>query len=71
MLARKGHEVVLFEKERFPREHIGESLLPASVPVLEALGVRDAVERAGFLKTVPGLSSIRKLRRRLPQKLPR
>jgi flavin-dependent dehydrogenase len=50
MLARKGHDVVLFEKERFPRDHIGESLLPASVPVLEALGVRDAIERAGFLK---------------------
>ncbi len=50
MLARKGHDVVLFERERFPREHIGESLLPASLPVLEALGVREAVERAGFLK---------------------
>ncbi len=50
MLARKGHDVVLFERERFPRDHIGESLLPASIPVLEALGVREAVERAGFLK---------------------
>ncbi len=50
MLARKGHEVVLFEREHFPREHIGESLLPASIPVLEALGVREAVEGAGFLK---------------------
>src|ERR1700759_3183107 len=50
MLARKGHDVVLFERELFPREHIGESLLPASLPVLEALGVREAVERAGFLK---------------------
>jgi clorobiocin biosynthesis protein Clo-hal/halogenation protein CepH len=50
MLARKGHDVVLFEREHFPREHIGESLLPASLPILEALGAREAVERAGFLK---------------------
>jgi FAD-dependent halogenase len=50
MLARQGHDVVLFERERFPRDHIGESLLPASIPVLELIGVRDAVERAGFLK---------------------
>lgn len=50
MLARKGHDVVLFERERFPREHIGESLLPASLPVLEVLGVHEEVERAGFLK---------------------
>ena len=35
MLARKGHDVVLFEREHFPRDHIGESLLPASLPVLE------------------------------------
>ena len=50
MLARKGHDVVLFEREHFPRDHIGESLLPASLPVLEVLGVSEAVERAGFLK---------------------
>ena len=50
MLARKGHRVVLFEKEQFPREHIGESLLPASLPVLEELGVMPAIEAAGFLK---------------------
>jgi flavin-dependent dehydrogenase len=50
MLARRGHDVVLFEREHFPREHIGESLLPASLPVLEVLGVKEAVEKAGFLK---------------------
>lgn len=49
MLVRQGLEVTLLERERFPREHIGESLLPASVPVLEELGVRPAVEAAGFL----------------------
>ena len=49
MLARKGLQVVLLERERFPRDHIGESLLPASIPVLEELGVLPAVQAAGFL----------------------
>ena len=49
MLARKGLRVVLLERERFPRTHVGESLLPASVPILESLGVLPAVEAAGFL----------------------
>jgi flavin-dependent dehydrogenase len=49
MLARKGHQVVLLERERFPRDHIGESLLPASIPVLEELGVLAAIQQAGFL----------------------
>jgi FAD-dependent halogenase len=50
MLARQGHRVTLLERERFPRAHVGESLLPATVPILEALGVRDEIERAGCLR---------------------
>ncbi len=50
MLARQGFEVLLLERERFPRDHIGESLLPASIPVLEELGVLPAVQQAGFLQ---------------------
>ena len=49
MLARRGWRVTLLERERFPREHVGESLLPASVPVLEELGAIGAVQEAGFL----------------------
>jgi flavin-dependent dehydrogenase len=49
MLARKGYRVLLLERERFPREHIGESLLPASMPILEELGVLPAVQAEGFL----------------------
>jgi flavin-dependent dehydrogenase len=49
MLARKGHQVVLMERARFPRDHIGESLLPSSMPVLEELGVLPALQQAGFL----------------------
>ena len=50
MLARKGWQVTLLERERFPRDHVGESLLPASIPILEELGALSAVEDAGFLK---------------------
>ena len=49
MLARQGLQVLLLERERFPRDHVGESLLPASVPVLEELGVLPAIQQAGFL----------------------
>ncbi len=49
MLARKGVQVLLLERDRFPRHHVGESLLPASMPVLEELGVIPAIEKAGFL----------------------
>ena len=50
MMARKGLRVVLLERDHFPREHVGESLLPASVPMLEAMGVLPAVEAAGFVR---------------------
>lgn len=49
MLARQGVPVLLLERERSPRDHVGESLLPASIPVLEELGVLPAIENAGFL----------------------
>jgi flavin-dependent dehydrogenase len=48
-LRQHGRSVVLFEKERFPRFHIGESLLPCSMPLFEKLGVMPALERANFL----------------------
>ena len=49
MSARAGLSVVLLERERFPRDHIGESLLPASMPILEELGVDSKMSQAGFL----------------------
>ncbi len=39
LLADAGHSVVLYEKDAFPRFHIGESLLPCSVPLLRRLRV--------------------------------
>lgn len=50
LLAREGIEVVLFEREKFPRYHIGESLLTSVMPILEFLGVADRVERHGFVR---------------------
>lgn len=47
-LARAGVEVVLLERDRFPRYHIGESLLPSCLEILELLGARDVIENAGF-----------------------
>jgi len=48
-LARGGLSVALVERERFPRFHVGESLLPANLPVLERLGVLDRVRAHGFI----------------------
>jgi flavin-dependent dehydrogenase len=39
LLARSGHDVVLFERERFPRFHIGESLLPHNMRLFERLEI--------------------------------
>jgi len=48
-LAREGKRVLVLEKERFPRFHIGESLLPYGNDVLCDLGVIEKIEAAGFL----------------------
>lgn len=50
LLATAGRDVVLLEKSRHPRFHVGESLLPANGPLFDRLGVRDEVERMGMPK---------------------
>ena len=50
LLAQRGHQVVLLEKDHHPRFHIGESLLPANLPLFEKLGVADAVRAIGIEK---------------------
>lgn len=40
LLAMKGRRVIVFERESFPRFHIGESLLPHSLQTFDRLGVR-------------------------------
>jgi len=50
ILAQKGRKVVLLEKEKFPRYHIGESLLPYGFFTLERLGVLDKIKKSHFVK---------------------
>ena len=50
LLARKGHRVLLLEKAAHPRFHIGESLLPMHLPILERLGVLEQVRAIGVHK---------------------
>jgi flavin-dependent dehydrogenase len=50
LLCRQGLRVAQLEKDRHPRFHIGESLLPANLPILDALGVMDKVRALGMLK---------------------
>ena len=47
-LARAGLSVVVFEREVFPRFKVGESLVPATMLMLERLGVLERVERGGY-----------------------
>ena len=47
-LARAGRSVVVLEREKFPRFHVGESLLPFSLPIFDRLGVHDKIRAAGY-----------------------
>lgn len=50
LLAEKGYRVVLLEKARHPRFHIGESLLPANLPLFESMGIADQIKAIGMVK---------------------
>ena len=50
LLARLGYDVCLLEQHDFPRPHVGESLPPSIMPLLELLGVLPEIEIAGFLR---------------------
>nr|AHA12077.1 flavin-dependent halogenase [Streptomyces sp. CNH287] len=49
-LAKAGLNCVIFEGDIFPREHVGESLIPATTPVLDDIGFLPQMETAGFPK---------------------
>lgn len=49
-LAQRGRRVLVLEGERFPRFHIGESLLPLGDEVMRELGVAGKVASAGFVQ---------------------
>ncbi len=48
-LARRGRRVLLLERDRFPRFHIGESQLPWTNEIFRTLGVDQAIAAAGFI----------------------
>ena len=48
LLARQGFSVTLLEKAQFPRYHIGESLLPSILQIMDLLGAREKMESYGF-----------------------
>ena len=50
LLAQKGRDVVAVDKEHHPRFHIGESLLPLNMPILQNLGVWDELNKIGIRK---------------------
>ena len=50
LLSRAGFRVAVLERERFPREHIGESLLPIAFLTLDQMGITDKVLQAGFVR---------------------
>lgn len=47
-LARAGRRVLVVERDKFPRFHVGESLLPFALPIFDRLGVHDKIRAAGF-----------------------
>ncbi|MGH2727173.1 MAG: NAD(P)/FAD-dependent oxidoreductase [Actinomycetota bacterium] len=56
LLSREGHKVLLLEREKFPRDHVGESMLPFCYKLFDNLGVREEMERTFVRK--PGVRFI-------------
>src|SRR5678816_2981641 len=50
LLAEQGHRVLVLEREKFPRYHVGESLLPFTYQPLERLGLVEQMKSSAFIK---------------------
>src|SRR5436309_12106584 len=50
ILAREGRQVVLFEKERFPRHHIGESLMTDTYWTFRRMGLLEKLRESPFVR---------------------
>jgi geranylgeranyl reductase family protein len=57
LLARHGRKVIVLEREKFPRFHIGESLLPYSMTAFERLGVQERLKAMSMEKIGGEVSS--------------
>ena len=54
LLARAGRRVIVLERDKFPRFHIGESLLPFSMRAFTRLGLHEKFAQAGFMEKFGG-----------------
>ena len=50
ILAREGRKVVLFEKEQFPRHHIGESLMTDTFWTFQRMGLLEKLKQSPFVR---------------------
>lgn len=50
ILAEYGHRVLILEREKFPRYHIGESLIPFTFQPLERIGMIPKMRKSAFVK---------------------
>ena len=57
LLARAGFDVTMVERDVFPRYHIGESLLPSCLEILDLTGAREKIEAHGFQRKGGGYFS--------------
>ncbi|WP_327287068.1 NAD(P)/FAD-dependent oxidoreductase [Streptomyces sp. NBC_01198] len=48
LLAKRGHRVLVLDRERFPRYHVGESLIPAFMRPMEEMGITERMDQRGF-----------------------
>ncbi|WP_230196894.1 NAD(P)/FAD-dependent oxidoreductase [Streptomyces coriariae] len=54
LLSKRGHRVLLLDRERFPRYHVGESLIPGVMVPMEELGLTERMEAKGFERKYGG-----------------
>lgn len=54
LMAQKGYSVLLLERDRFPRYHVGESLVTGCIPTFQELGIHDRIDKMGFVKKYGG-----------------
>ncbi len=50
LLAKRGFQVVILERDHFPRFHVGESLIPYTFPVFERMGLLEKMKQSHFTK---------------------
>ena len=50
LIAQQGYRVELFEREKFPRYHIGESLIPETYWTLQRLNMIDKMKSSKFVE---------------------